>query len=121
MKILIETLLLTPSLNKLTGRNGHWIKHNAVRKWIVELANQQVHGDLETQELKPPCKITVRRFSGRTLDRDNFVGGLKPMIDALVHLGIIKNDTKLMLEHGNHEQHICKDNPRMEITIEEVE
>lgn len=120
MKITIITELMTPSQNKFGTPKGHWIKDSFVKKFEKEFRAQQIYGDIPDVQLQPPCRITVKRFSARTLDPDNLVGGLKPMIDALVHIGLLQNDTKLKLRHGEHEQIIDRLNPHMEITLEEL-
>lgn len=48
--------------------------------------------------------ITVRRYSAGRLDRGNFIGGCKALLDALRHEGVIHDDSEQWLE-DKYEQH----------------
>jgi Holliday junction resolvase RusA-like endonuclease len=54
-------------------------------------------------------RVTItRRFAGRCqeLDRDNLVGGAKPLVDALALAGLVLDDDKAHIElHVLQERH----------------
>ena len=120
LEIVIESRLMTPSLNDITGKNADIKKRIWGGRWKKELKHQRVYGDLPSDMLLPPVEITVKRYSGHALDWDNFIGGFKPMIDALVSLGFIQNDNPGKLRHGKHEQLPDREEPRVEIYLREV-
>ncbi len=81
------TVTATPSLNKLHG--NHWQMINWKKKYLKELKNYNI-----IYGLKSPKKIrlTYFRYGSREFDNDNFVGGCKPLTDALKTLKIIWDD-----------------------------
>lgn len=81
----------TPSINVHYGH--HWSKKHALRQkwhWLVkrELRRQQIW--------IPPkwakAKIRIERYGPRILDADNCRGGMKALLDSLVHEEIILDD-----------------------------
>lgn len=78
--------IATPSLNKL---NGRWSKLNWKKKFLSYLRNY------EFLALKKKQKKTliIERYGSRLLDRDNYHGGCKPMIDAIKEKGLIVDDS----------------------------
>ena len=44
-------------------------------------------------------RVKITRRGSRTLDHDNLVGGCKPLVDALVKVGLIENDTPAPVYH----------------------
>jgi len=105
----------TPSLN--VTKRWHWGKTRTERNsWRNEFLIE-IPDDATPIE---KARITVTSFRGRTLDHDNFVGGLKVLIDGLRDTQLIKNDSKKWLEHGEHRQVIDKSNPCTVVVIEEI-
>ena len=45
------------------------------------------------------ASLTIERLGIRELDRDNLVGGMKPIIDNLVKLGFLVDDTPDVIQH----------------------
>jgi Holliday junction resolvase RusA-like endonuclease len=62
--------------------------------------------------------ITVYR-EGRRYDEDNFIGGLKPMIDGIRDAGYLRNDSPVWLAYDPKPKQE-KGEPRVEIDIKEV-
>lgn len=83
----------TPSLNQFYW--GHWSKKmkNAKewRKWVW--AARVATGTKELMAMEAHRHVTVERYGSRKLDRDNFIGGCKGIIDALVKEGFILDDS----------------------------
>lgn len=46
--------------------------------------------------------VQIERYSARELDHDNFVGGCKPLVDALSRAGLIWDDSQkyVTVEYG---------------------
>lgn len=82
----------------------------------------------ETQGLRPDAplkkaKITLIRHGHRTLDFDGCVGSCKPVVDAIVQAGILKDDSWKVLGAWVVDQQFRpkKDGPLLEILIEEID
>ena len=96
----IEVGELTPSQNKLARLYRH---HSAYRKlrdrmegWVMA---GRLNGRIPTAQGKR--RVTIRRCvrSRRyLLDRGNFVGGCKPLLDALCRQGLLVDDREECLE-----------------------
>jgi Holliday junction resolvase RusA-like endonuclease len=54
-------------------------------------------------------------------DIDNIMGGQKFIMDSLVKIGTIKDDSQKYVKSINHQFEIDRKNPRIEILVEEVE
>jgi len=65
--------------------------------------------------------LQIERRGIRELDGDNLVGGMKPIIDGLVHLGYLANDTPDVIIKPDYFQTVVrnKDNQRTLISISE--
>ena len=57
----------------------------------------------------------------RKRDKDNIHAGVKFILDGLVIAGVIDNDGWKQIGNINHKVLLDKDNPRVEITIQEVQ
>ena len=65
--------------------------------------------------------ITFRWFcKNRKKDSDNIVVGKKFILDGLVEAGVLKNDGWKQVAGFKDEFEVDRDNPRIEIIIEEV-
>lgn len=100
-KELIIELPVTPSNNKLVGKR--WAKLNYQKKFMKCLSGYE----LLALKKKKKAKIKVIRYGSRLLDEDNFIGGLKPLLDTIVKLGLIVDDRPEWLEL-NYKQEKCK-------------
>lgn len=84
-----ELLGVPEALNKMLRM--HWMKRNKhSHYWYEYIAN-------ETRKLKPKeplryAKITLVRYSPRTLDFDGAIGSFKVIVDGLKRAGIILDD-----------------------------
>lgn len=82
-------------MNKL--KRMHWAvekKHMNEIMWAVKEAVSE-YGTPDFDSLPPGHKMQVRihRDGKRMLDRDNLIGGAKPIVDALVRCGYAADDT----------------------------
>lgn len=102
----------TPSLNR--WQRWHWGRR---QKEIMNFILKMLDIGQEVTTIKK--KLTVHSYRWGILDRENFIGGLKPLIDALKKIGLIVDDNAKWLEHGNHKQTCSRTNRRTEIFIED--
>lgn len=87
--LVIEIPQPTPSLNYL--RKLHFCEYKRLRDQFTTIFRTSA---TEETRCKPNQlrRITISRFAPRRLDHDNFVGGCKPLVDALNLAGLIWND-----------------------------
>ena len=57
----------------------------------------------------------------RRRDPDNITGGTKFILDSLVVAGAIKDDSQRYINSIKHQWGVDRENPRVEVQIEEVE
>ena len=96
---------LTPSENKLIkGRTNRWDYRKLREDWHnwVKVGCQYI----EIPEALPYEKRRVDVVSYRVslLDRDNLVGGMKPLFDGMVSGGLLFDDGPKYLEKGEIDQ-----------------
>lgn len=99
----------TPSLNEIANRRTRWAYRTAKTRWMRRLSDAYLaqraalgRGRREIWCKPPRCRVrvTVERYgrSENALDRDNFVGGLKPVLDALRLLEFVDDDRDQAIE-----------------------
>ena len=102
-------------------RTGHRYPNPAWAKWrdrvVVDLRfGLASHGNPET--INAPCNLSVDYYSGDRRKRD-----VPAMIDALFHCfekaGLVKDDCLIENVVWNHKGY-TKENPRVEVQIEEL-
>lgn len=87
---------IPPSNNTLLRRAAHVRWKQQTKQTIACYIVVQVGKPHERETCRVRLSITV--FRGRLLDPDNFVGGLKFLIDALVRLGWLRDDSSEWLD-----------------------
>lgn len=109
----------TPSLNKYSSAMSPYIeaKDKKLWWWLIRAAD----GFLDIPRATGKRRLTILRH-GRAIDPDNLIGGCKKCItDNLVELGVLKGDTKKLIE-------ICSDSiplqksehPWTELILEDI-
>lgn len=99
MTLSFEIPRLTPTVN--TWSRMHWsARHRVNGVWRLEVIaalGRRTAGDWPAP---PPrrVRLTVVRYSHQTVDRDNLVGGVKPLVDALTFLSFIRDDNPQNVE-----------------------
>lgn len=78
--------------------------------------NDITPGDIADSDRK---RLMIVSYRKKFLDQDNFVGGLKLLIDSLVDMNLIYDDSLEYLDLQDPEQKIDLKNPRTEIYISE--
>jgi hypothetical protein len=107
---------LTPSLNRLLRMN--YRKRKKMKEslaWEIKAALSEQ--DLEIDPGPEKRRLSVVSFRKKLLDQDNYIGGLKLLIDGLVDLELLHDDSPEFLELEKLEQRIDLSNPRTEISI----
>ena len=110
---------LPKALNKALRTNRY--KANAQNKGWDLLVFGMVRGKLPPEPLKF-ARITLVRHFWRTLDYDGLVGSMKPVVDALVDAGVLKNDSweTLGVWGVSQEFRSKKEGPLLTVVVEEV-
>lgn len=83
----------------------HWSERNKEREryqTLIWALLRQQSGNIPKHT--GHVSIAIVRHAPRTLDYDNLVGGLKPVIDAIKQLGIIADDTPAVVPHRDYRQ-----------------
>lgn len=118
----ISLLALPPSGNKY--QRAHW----AVKKQLRHRFAWAFRMEMELCGCRPKPKeeigkvalgITVYR-KGRRYDEDNFIGGLKPLIDGMRDAGYLRNDSPRWLVYDPRPVQILAKEDRLEIDIREL-
>jgi len=116
-KIIIKTL--TPSLNKLLRMN-RWkmMELKEAFAWEVYAELHEQNPNYEVIVTARKMKLNIISCRKSFLDKDNFIGGLKPLVDSIKGLRLIYDDSPEFLDL-EAEQKIEKKrkNQRTEITI----
>ena len=65
-------------------------------------------------------RVEVKAFRSKLLDQDNFYGGLKILLDALVELDLLHDDGPEFLELKAEQIKVNRIDQKLEITIEDL-
>lgn len=107
---------LTPSLNQLLRM--HYRKRKRLKdSFLWEIKANLFEQDLEIEPSPPKRRLSVVSYRKKLLDQDNYIGGLKLLIDSLVDLGLVSDDSPEFLELERLEQRKDLINSRTEICI----
>ena len=107
-----------PTLNRLLRM------HYRERGRLKQRIQREVWAQVQQQGFKHAIHralITGRRYGPKTLDEDNLIGSLKPVIDALGWCQVIVDDTPDHLKIGEIEQIKIKPREvaRLELTVQD--
>lgn len=88
--LIVEIPMATPSLNNLL-RMHYQVKRRLRLQYerILRCNSRRFH-HAKPNEHK---RVTIERFGVRHIDQDNFVGGAKPLLDAICNVGLIWDDS----------------------------
>ncbi len=74
----------------------HWSKYREIKKgWLDRLYSASIQhcGIGKFGHPVENASLTIERVGIKELDEDNLKGGVKPVIDCLIKLGFLANDT----------------------------
>jgi hypothetical protein len=119
MRLTVSLPVVTPSLNTLL--RSHWHKRKQLKqgfKWELLVAGAcepryKINGAKKR-------RIEVKAFRSRLLDHDNFIGGLKPLLDGLIELELLHDDGPEFLELKAEQLKASKTDQKLEIIIEDL-
>ncbi|MBI4208557.1 MAG: hypothetical protein HY538_02475 [Deltaproteobacteria bacterium] len=116
----LEMTLHRPILSRNGLDKMHWSQRLRERKeWEKAIHYEGLQGRKVVPHPRP-AQIRIRSYRKRFLDYDNFVGGCKPLLDALKHLNLIVDDTPDWIEVDYHqEKAFSQPSTKIEITWEE--
>lgn len=118
IKLVLEQI--TPSNNKLLRmhyRERRRLKESYMWELLVAMNENNVTPDEVVAGDRK--KLMIISYRKKLLDPDNFIGGLKLLIDGLVDMRLIHDDSPEYLELQEAGQKIDLKNPRTEIYISE--
>jgi hypothetical protein len=111
---------LPPSPNQ----RMHWAAKKKLRETFAKEIYCGCFEELESPLWGCPRKMILSTriyWKTRRLDEDNAFGSLKILIDAMRDIGLIYRDSPKWLEVKKPIQMIDRENPRVEIELEETE
>ena len=113
--IVLDIPRATPSLN--ATRWKHWrVAYREKQLWQQEVRAARLKAGHYRPVAPRRARVTVERY-GRELDPDNFVGGLKSILDSLRLEGLIADDNPNSLELVPRQ---FAGKPRTVITVESL-
>ena len=124
----IKLILPYPPSELLPNRHTHWsVKAKATREARRDAFLMALHQEsIDSIVAHPPMDsvaldITFYPPKGRIADTDSLYSAMKPIIDGgLVDTSIIKDDSPKVIKLVSLHVGEKSDNPRTEITVEEV-
>lgn len=113
MPVVLDIPRASPSMNATRWR--HWrVAYREKKLWQLEVRVARLKARNVPDTPPKRARVTIERY-GRALDPDNFVGGLKSVIDSLRNEGLIADDTNDTLELVSKQ---FPGRPRTVITVE---
>lgn len=108
-----------PDLNQIIkASKAHFMAYSTLKKNNTALVVQSAKGLKKFERVNLNI---IHYCSSRRKDPDNIQGGAtKFILDGLVTAGILENDGWKQIGEIRHIMKIDRDNPRIEISIEEV-
>ena len=117
MKRVYEFDYIAPSLNKMIRM--HWAKKSKMKKAVKMMVAAKMNGRFDGK-----VQVTYERFSTGSLDPvDNLPATAKWWMDAIVNLGIIKDDDATVILDPIIKQHKVKTRKEQKtvITIQAID
>jgi len=82
MGIMIQIEIIPPPPGPNILNSKHWSYRTRLRKRILK----EVWGQLVGKYIKAPIRIHATRYSIQTMDTDNLIASLKPILDSIVEV-----------------------------------
>ena len=116
MKFIIQGEL--PGLNEIIKESkSHYGQYAKMKKKYTDLVAWQMKGERIER-----CSLKITWYAeNMKKDPDNIAAGVKFILDALVKVGILKNDGWKQISGISHIFRIDKNNPRIEVELGEGE
>jgi hypothetical protein len=104
------------SPNDLLGFHWRYRKRNT-DLWKREIFYALVQAGYTNPEPYERARVTIHRQSKRTLDPDNLVGAVKPVVDALRYAQVVLDDSPAHLELIVTQEGVYNSPPRLSIEV----
>lgn len=112
----IECPILTPTNNEMMRKYAN--RHAKARKRDETIAAVRAVLPLGARNAAVDCcEVTVTRYGRNLVDWDNLGGGLKFVLDALVHWKVIADDSPRIIRRMTMQQEIDRRLPRVRVEI----
>lgn len=109
-----------PGLNDYSNaERGHWSKGAVLKKQTEELVGWHILQQLKVRFNRPVRLDYLWIEPNKRRDLDNIAAAQKFVQDALVKHGVLGGDGWAHIKGFTHNFDVDKDNPRIEITIQE--
>ncbi|MHB9947422.1 Holliday junction resolvase [Clostridium botulinum] len=116
MKIVIPGEL--PDLNKIIDvAKKHWAKYSELKKTNTDLVAWTAKGKGQFKRIDLDITWYCKN---KKKDKDNIAAGIKFILDGLVKAKVIENDGWKEINNFTHKFEVDKKNPRIEVTLKEV-
>lgn len=102
------------SLNQLLRQ--HWAtrrKHLEDWEWAIKAAFNGL-----PPRAKGRMRVRITSYRTKFLDKDNLIGGAKPLVDALRNQGLIKDDSPQHVEIEYHQIKVRGDHAKTVVELE---
>ena len=115
-----------PALNEIIALlkkgKGSYQPYNDIKQQLSIMIMYQCRKQLKGKKFNKVFLHIIWYCKNKKKDKDNIAaGGLKILLDSMVHAKVIENDGWKNVEGFSHKFEVDKSNPRVEILIEEVE
>ena len=122
MKQKITILTHLPSLNQyINAERGNKFAAAKMKKTYTQAVEYELLS-VKIKPIKGRVKLTFNWFvKDRKTDPDNICFGIKFLMDALVNQEIIQGDGWKFIDNFRHNFEIDKENPRVEIIIQQID
>lgn len=102
---------------------SHFLKNHRENKSFDMMIYHRCYRNLPPKPLEKAKITIVRHTYSRMMDYDGLVGSMKPVVDALVTVGVLKDDSWSVTGPWHVSQ--CfrkkKDGPLLEIMVQEID
>ena len=110
-------------LNKLIQSNRQgWQAGASCKKKNQRAVLEALLEHLPDYQTESPIRLNIAWYEeNKKRDPDNVFFGVKYILDGMVEFGTIQNDNQKYVKGITNELFVDKDNPRIEVEIEEVD
>lgn len=91
MRIILPDIPKSPNRR----RGEHWVVSKRYANYWKDLVRSQIE---HPGECTIKMRVSISQMRKRTMDRDNLIASCKPLIDALTHWKLIKDDSEKWID-----------------------
>jgi Holliday junction resolvase RusA-like endonuclease len=107
-----------PGSNEITRANrSHWAVGAQQKKKMEDLIGRSILYS-QIKALECPVRVEIRWIEPDTKrDADNVSGAIKAILDEIVKMGILPDDSRKWVQRIDHIFEVDKQNPRIVVTL----